>query len=122
MDNTVECQSVRVRNAVEGIENLFKKDYVFCLLITGSRYIFLCLAAKKTRTDGVRSVCQTLISVVVCSGTQHSGVYRKLVEKGLRFCLLLTGSRYIFLRVAAKKTRTDGAELFVRDLFLSSSV
>jgi len=48
-------------------------------------------------------------------------VYQELVSDS-NHLLLLTGSRYIFLRFAAKKTRTDGAAVFVTSWFPSPYV
>ncbi|WP_294215893.1 hypothetical protein [uncultured Chryseobacterium sp.] len=47
MDNTGECPSVRVRNTVEGIENLLKKDYVFVCYSPVLDTFFSALLRKK---------------------------------------------------------------------------
>ena len=85
---------------------VFDSQTKFVLQFTGSRYIFLCCAKKNTRTDETVFVsCKQDVT----SSRFRKKPYREVFDSQTKFVLQFTGSRYFFLRCAAKNTRTDGA-------------
>jgi len=100
----VNKTSLRVGFAKNRIEKFFDWKTKFVLRFTGSRYIFLCCATKNTRTDETVFVSckQDVTSSDFCKKS-----YREVFDGKTDFVLQFTGSRYFFLRCAAKNTRTD---------------